>query len=147
MDKTVALTLTAAAAGLVAAQAPINGKLGEAAGALPAAVFSFVSGSVVLVVLSLVLGKGLGGLTGTDLPWYYFLGGVLGAIYVTSVILTVGHLGAGGIAAATIAGQLTASVALDHFGVLGLDEQPVSAARIAGVALLATGTYLVVANP
>ncbi len=147
MDKTLALALTAFAGGLVAAQAPINGKLGQTVGALPAAAFSFVSGSVVLVVLALIFSDGLRGLPSTDLPWYYFLGGLLGAVYVTSVVITVKYLGAGGIAAATIAGQLSASVALDHFGYLGLDRQPVSVARIAGIALLAAGTYLVVANP
>jgi transporter family-2 protein len=60
------------------------------------------------------------------------------------VLVTVGTLGAGGVVAATIAGQLAVSVVVDHLGILGVAKQPVTAARIAGVALLAAGTYLVV---
>ena len=39
--------------------------------------------------------------------WYYLIGGLLGAAYVTTVLLTVRTLGAGGVTAATVAGQLT----------------------------------------
>lgn len=147
MDKTFALLLTAFCGGLVAAQAPINGRLGQAAGTFPAAACSFFVGLVVLVVISLVVGDSLGGLMRTDLPWYYFIGGLLGAAYIASIVVTVHYLGAGGVAAATIAGQLTAAVALDHFGWFGLEQQPVTVSRVAGVALLAAGTYLVVAHP
>jgi transporter family-2 protein len=56
----------------------------------------------------------------------------------------VNSIGAGGVAAATIAGQLAASVVLDRLGVLGLDEVPITFERIAGVALLVAGTFLIV---
>ena len=46
--------------------------------------------------------------------------------------------------AATIAGQLAISVVVDHFGWLGVGKQPIDAARVIGIALLAAGTYLVV---
>jgi transporter family-2 protein len=147
MDKTLALPLTAFCGGLVAAQAPINGKLGQSVGALPAAAYSFISGGVVLTALALVVGGGFAKFSGAELSWQYYLGGLLGAMYVTSVIITVKYLGAGGVAAATIAGQLSASVLLDHFGALGLDKQPITIARAAGVGLLAAGTYLVVSQP
>ncbi|MBA3301535.1 MAG: DMT family transporter, partial [Thermoleophilaceae bacterium] len=78
------------------------------------------------------------------LPWYYLLGGVLGAVYVTTALVSVQTLGAGGVTAATIAGQLTASVVVDRFGLLGLDERPLSWQRVVGVALLAAGVFLVV---
>lgn len=146
MDKTVALLLTAFCGGLVAAQAPINGRLGQAIGTFPAAAFSFIAGTVVLVVIAVLFGGGFSEVPNADLPWYYFIGGLLGAAYITSVVVTVKFLGAGGVAAATIAGQLTASVVLDATGALGLDRQPITAARMAGVALLAAGTYLVVAT-
>ncbi len=40
----------------------------------------------------------------TDVRWYYLIGGLLGAAYVTTVLLTVRTLGAGGVTAATVAG-------------------------------------------
>ena len=52
-----------------------------------------------------------------DVSWYYLIGGVLGAAYVTTVLLTVRTLGAGGVTAATVAGQLTMSVVIDRIGV------------------------------
>jgi transporter family-2 protein len=58
--------------------------------------------------------------------------------------VTVRQLGAGGVAAAVIAGQLTSSVVLDRLGVLGLDERAVTWDKLLGIALLAAGTVLIV---
>ena len=58
--------------------------------------------------------------------------------------MTVRTLGAGGVVAATIAGQLTMSVLIDQFGWLGLDKDPISAMKVIGVVLLAAGTLLVI---
>ncbi|HEX8206983.1 MAG TPA: DMT family transporter, partial [Solirubrobacteraceae bacterium] len=80
----------------------------------------------------------------TSLQWYYLTGGVLGAAYVTTVLVTVRELGAGPVVAATIAGQLSASVVLDQFGLLGLPKDPITLGKVIGVLLLAAGVYLVV---
>jgi bacterial/archaeal transporter family-2 protein len=71
-------------------------------------------------------------------------GGLAGAAYVTTALLAVRSLGAGGVTAATITGQLAASLVLDRLGVLGLEERPLSVGRALGVVLLAVGTLLVV---
>jgi transporter family-2 protein len=71
-------------------------------------------------------------------------GGLIGAAYVASSLVTVQALGAGSLTALTIAGQLTAAVALDHFGVLQLSRAPVTATKLLGVALLAAGAYLII---
>jgi bacterial/archaeal transporter family-2 protein len=76
--------------------------------------------------------------------WYYLLGGALGAAYVFSALALVSNIGAGGVAAATVTGQLTTSVVLDRVGFLGLEQTPLSFARMLGVALLLAGTYLIV---
>jgi bacterial/archaeal transporter family-2 protein len=60
------------------------------------------------------------------------------------VLVTVRSLGAGGVTAATIAGQLTAAVIVDQLGILGVEKQVVTAPRVAGILLLAAGTFLVV---
>ena len=69
---------------------------------------------------------------------------MLGAAYVTTVLVTVRELGAGPVVAATIAGQLSASVVLDQFGMLGLPKDPITVGKVVGVVLLAAGVYLVV---
>ena len=63
------------------------------------------------------------------LSWYYLIGGLLGAVYVTTVLITVRTLGAGGVTAATIAGQLTMSVVLDRLGILGLAQRGLTPGR------------------
>ena len=143
MDKGVAVALTAIAGGLVALQAPINSGLGRAVGTFGAASISFATGTLVLVSITLLATDvDLGAARG--LSWHYFLGGLLGACYVTTVLVSVRALGAGGVTAATIAGQLGTAVLIDRLGILGLEERPVSLQRVLGVALLALGVFLIV---
>lgn len=144
MDRGLAVLLTAAAGGLIALQAPINAGLGKATGGLPAALVSFAVGSIALATIVVLSGKA-GGLGSTfDVRWYYLLGGLLGAVYVANALIAVSVIGAGGVAAATVAGQLTASVVIDRLGLFGLDQVALSPERLLGVGLLMAGTFLVI---
>ena len=143
MTKFVALALSAFAGMLVAMQPPINSRLGSAIGSFAAAATSFLIGTVALVAVALVAGNNnVGALK--DVPWWGFLGGFIGAVFVASSLVTVRTLGAGGVVAATIAGQLTFSIVIDKLGLFGLAERPISLTRVIGVAFLAVGVYLVV---
>jgi transporter family-2 protein len=143
MDKGLAVILTACAGGLVALQAPINSGLGKATGGLPAALVSFSVGSLCLAAIVVLSGRAAGLGSTFDVSWYYLVGGLLGAVYVTTALTAVAAIGAGGVAAATVTGQLTAAVVIDRLGLFGLDQVPLSFARVAGVGLLLVGTYLV----
>jgi transporter family-2 protein len=144
MDRGLVVLLTAVAGGLIALQAPINAELGRATGNLASALVSFVVGTIALAAIVVLSGKA-GGLGSTfDVSWYYLLGGLLGAVYVANALIAVSTIGAGGVAAATITGQLVASVAIDRLGLLGLDEVPLTPERIVGLVLLLVGTVLVV---
>ncbi|HEY8771161.1 MAG TPA: DMT family transporter [Thermoleophilaceae bacterium] len=148
MDKQgVAVAATVVAGGFIALQAPINAGLGGKVGKLPAATVSFTIGTIVLIAITLLFAGGFGNVgEARHLSWYYLLGGVLGAIYVTTALIAVRTLGAGGVTAATIAGQLAMSVTLDKLGVLGLAQRDITPTRLAGMVLLAAGTFLVVAK-
>jgi len=137
---------TVAAGGLVALQAPLNSVLGKSVGTLAAVSVNFAVGTSLLVLLTLLFAGGYSDLgDGRGLAWYYWLGGgLIGVAYVTTVLLSVRELGAGGVTAATITGQLAASLAIDRAGVLGLEETPVTTGRVIGVVLLAAGTVLIV---
>ena len=144
MDKWVPVMATVVAGGLVALQAPINSTLGKSVGTFAAASTSFAIGLVVLIAITLVAG-GFGDVDkAADLKWYYLMGGVLGAVYVTTVLVSVRELGAGGVTAATIAGQLGASVMIDRAGILGLPEKALTPSRVVGILLLAAGVFLIV---
>jgi transporter family-2 protein len=143
VTKGLALLLSAFAGMLVAMQPPINSKLGGAIGTFAAATFSFLVGTIALLIVATVAGgNDVGALR--SVPWWYFLGGFIGAVFVASSLVTVRTLGAGGVVAATIAGQLTMSVVIDKLGLFGLHEKPITVGRIAGVLLLAAGVFLVV---
>jgi transporter family-2 protein len=70
----------------------------------------------------------------------------MGALLVSVSLVTVRTLGAGGVVAATLSGQLVVSAILDNYGVLGLDRIGLTPARLVGFALLLTGTALVTAR-
>jgi transporter family-2 protein len=143
VTKGIAVLLAAGAGMLVGMQPPINSKLGHSVGTFAAATISFLVGTIFLLLVALVAGNSnVGALRG--LPWWYFVGGFFGAAFVTTSLVTVRTLGAGGVVAATIAGQLTMSVILDRLGLIGLTQRPLSLARILGVILLALGVFLVV---
>jgi transporter family-2 protein len=145
VDRGAAVALTAVVGGLIALQAPINATLGQRVGSLQAAFLSFAIGTVLLAAIAGLARGGYGQLPeARGLPWYYLTGGLLGAAYVTTVLVTVRALGAGAVVAATIAGQLSASVVIDHFGLLGVERQAVTLGRLVGVVLLAAGVYLIV---
>jgi transporter family-2 protein len=130
--------------GLIALQPAINAGLGRSTGNLAAALVSFAIGTLLLAAIVALAGQAGGVGSMFDVPWYYLLGGVLGAAYVTTALITVSTIGAGGVAAATITGQLVASVVIDRMGVLGLEETPITLDRIVGVGLLLAGTFLIV---
>lgn len=144
MDRGLAVVLTAAAGGLIAAQAPINAGLGKATGSLPAALVSFSIGTMALAAVVVLSGKAGGLDSAFDVNWYYLLGGLLGAVYVLNALVAVTAIGAGGVAAATIFGQLTTALVIDRLGLFGLDQTPLTGSRVLGVVLLLAGTVLVV---
>jgi len=140
-----AVALTVVAGSLVALQAPINSKLGRSVGTFQGAFVSFAVGMTVLLAFAAVTGGGLGATRAVaHVPWWYLLGGLLGAVYVTTILISVRTLGAGGVTAATVAGQLTMSVLVDQFGWLGVARNQLSAPRLAGIVLLVLGVALIV---
>jgi bacterial/archaeal transporter family-2 protein len=148
MDKQgVAVAATVVAGSFVALQAPINAGLGGKVGKLPAAAISFTIGTIALCAITLLFTGGFGKVGEIrHLQWYYLLGGFLGAVYVTTALIAVRTLGAGGVTGATIAGQLAMSVTLDKLGILGLAQRDITPTRLVGLMLLAAGTFLVVAK-
>ena len=68
-----------------------------------------------------------------------WVGGFLGAFYVLGSVVTAPKLGAATLFALILAGQATASLAVDHFGWVGFDENPVTPGRLLGMALVAAG--------
>jgi transporter family-2 protein len=75
--------------------------------------------------------------------WASWTGGMFGAVFIATVILTVPRLGAATVLALIVVGQMLGSLAFDHFGLLGLPQQEASPTRLVGAALLVIGVVLI----
>ena len=132
-----------AAGAMLPIQFGINAQLADwLGGSVRAAFVSFVVGATALLVALLVASRGWPD-RAVDAPWWVWTGGLLGAFYVLGSIVTAPKLGAATLVALILAGQALASLAVDHFGWVGFDEQPVTLLRVVGMLVLAGGVVLV----
>jgi transporter family-2 protein len=147
MDKNVALVIALVIGGIVALQGPLNSQLARSTGGLPATTIALGVSFVSLLILTTLAGQ-LDGLSDIGRAPVHVIvgGGLVGALFVGSIVWTIRALGVGGLSAATLAGQFAAALVIDHYGWLGVDRSPITAAKLAGVALLAAGTYLIIAD-
>ena len=130
---------------LIAIQGAANSALGKHLGeTLHAALISFGSGFLLLLVLTLTLTEGLPDISKVAAaPKVTLIGGALGVLYVTSMILFVSKIGVASALIAALCGQVILSILLDHFGVLGLQANAASPSRIAGGLLIILGLFLI----
>ena len=126
-------------------QAGVNSQLRVAIDhPLLAALISFIVGTVALGVLLLFSKQVMPDLAQySTINWYKYTGGLLGAFVVTVTLLSVKQIGAGNMVVLIVAGQLVTAVLMDHFGVLGLNPNPVSVQKLLGIGLLIAGAWLV----
>ena len=123
----------------------INSQLAHWVGSpIRAAFVSFLVGTIALLIISAFVRKPLPSLARLgDVPWWVWIGGLLGAFYVTGSIVSAPKLGAVTLATAIVFGQTLASVLVDQFGWVGFKEHHASPVRLLGVALVAGGVLLV----
>lgn len=126
-------------------QALINAQLGRVAGGpLFASFFSFLIGTLSLGGLLLAMRTPMPATQQlAGVPVWGWLGGVIGAVYVLSATLLVPRLGAAVLICLVVLGQITASLLLDHYGVLA-SARPADPWRIFGAVLVLIGAILVV---
>jgi len=138
--------LLALAAGFcLPTQAGINTQLNLwSRSAILTATISFAVGTVALALYALILRiPWPSGDAVTRYPWWIWSGGFLGAFLVASTVVLAPRLGAASMISLIIAGQMFASLFLDHFGWLGYQVQPASGLRMLGMALLVGGVVLI----
>ena len=132
------------AGGMVAVQAPTNAILAKAGGSpVLAALISFAVGTTALLVTWLASGNRPGTSAFSGLPWYAWLGGLYGAIFVAVAAYAAPRIGLASLITIGIAGQIAGALWLDHIGALGLTREPVNLGRIAGALLVVAGVILV----
>jgi transporter family-2 protein len=130
--------------GLLALQPPTNVMLAKAGGSpVLAALLSFAVGTAALLTVWLASGNRPGTSPFAALPWYAWLGGIYGAVYVAVAAYAAPRLGLAALITIGIAGQILTAMWLDHIGALGLPQYPISFARVGGALLVVAGVVLV----
>lgn len=138
------MLLVLLAGGMIALQAPTNVMLARAGGSpVLAALISFAVGTAALFVTWLLSGNRPGSAPFGALPWYAWLGGVYGAVYVAVAAYASPRIGLASLITVGIAGQVLVAIWLDHIGALGLPRAPVSLTRVGGAFLVVAGVVLV----
>lgn len=133
---------------LLPVQAGINAQLAKQLGhPLLAATVSFSLGTLVLVAFILLSKISLPTVRqSVQIPWYLWLGGLIGVMFITATIVLAPILGAAIMIGLIITGQILAAILLDHFGLVGFPVHPLSLWRVVGAGLLIAGVVLVQKN-
>jgi transporter family-2 protein len=109
-----------------------------------AALISFLVGTSALVLLLVVTRTPMPARdTLAAVPPWAWLGGLMGAFYVAISTVVASQLGTASLLGLALSGQLAMALLVDHFGWLGLPEHPITLTRLAGVALLGAGAWLI----
>jgi len=127
-------------------QAVLNTKLGkQTGGPLISSLLSFLVGLICLFIINLF--ANYSAFTSMKLlsvsPWYVWMGGLLGAIYVSCVIFVNQQQGVALTFALVVAGQIFISLLIDHFGLFGSIVRPLSIPKIIGALLIIAGLVLI----
>lgn len=113
-----------------------------------AAIISFSSGLFLLLIIYPFFSKSEVPSFSTlrSISIWQFTGGVLGAFYVTSVIMSIQKIGSANMITLIVGSQLLMAIVLDHFGWLGFQTQPLNIWRILGAVFIVCGALLILKN-
>ena len=145
MKTQLLLLIALAVGGLLALQGMVNAQLGKSLShPLQASFVSFSVALLFLMILMFFFGirvparQALG-----EMPWYLYTGGLLGLVYVTSVLVLIPRAGVANTILAIFVGQMLLSISADHFGWFNTPVRTMDLSRTSGCALLLAGLYLI----
>ncbi len=137
----IVFTLLCGAA--IALQAQFTGTMDREMGTLESVFVTYVGGGIIVAVAMLVAGGG--NLENwRRLPPYVFAAGALGLVIIGTIAFTVNRIGLVRALVFITTSQYLFSAVMSHFGLLGADLKPIDLGRVAGMALMVGGMYLVV---
>lgn len=143
MNKAIWILLAFVAGAFLPIQAGLNAKLGRASqSAVYASLASFIVGSIALILYILLTRQTVSWEGVKAAPGYVWLGGLLGAFYVTVIVLAFPQLGPGLTFGLVVAGQMLLSALLEHFNILVAQPSPISLNKVLGMLLIIGGVLL-----
>jgi transporter family-2 protein len=142
--KNLYMLLAAGAGAGLAIQAAVNTQLRAATGsALWAAVISSALAVALLAMVELFARDALQVTRLATYPWWIWIGGIMGAVYVFAIVAFTRHLGVALVFAAIVVGQLLMGLLIDHFGWFRVPMEPMSVTRLIGALLLVAGMIMI----
>jgi len=135
---------------ILSLQSAVNSRLRSFIGSPYQASFvSFTIGTLFLAVVMLASHESLGvsGNIFATQPWWIWIGGLLGVIFLTTNILLFPHIGGVQTAIMPILGQVFMGSIIDDFGWFNSAQQPLTWVRAAGLLLALAGIVITVALP
>ncbi|MFZ2844790.1 DMT family transporter [Psychrobacter sp.] len=132
----------------LALEAAFLGPLGESIGRLSASLSIFLIGVIVFSVAMLVIIIGKRNYltmlsTLSKQPRWLLTGGLVGFIYTIVLTITTPLVGVGTTMVGILCGQITASLAIDHFGILGSERRAIDSYRIGALVLILLALWLI----
>lgn len=137
--------LAAGAGGCLALQATVNSRFRTNLDSPLAATYLSICGTIIFATVAMAVIR-------PPLPtaealrstqWWNWIGGPLGTLIVLAGAYLTRSLGAAAFLSLMIAGQLVLSVALDHYGLLGLTVKELTPRRLLGALLVVAGVVCV----
>jgi len=129
-----------------ATQIAINGHLGKVIGdPLEAALISFSVGTVSIFVFLLILRPKINVHSSSEVryPWWIWIGGTIGAMYVFCSSYIAPIIGTGMAVVVVQIGQMTGSLTIDHFGLVRSARKPITAVKVLGVVMMLIGAAVI----
>ncbi|ARK32556.1 DMT family transporter [Halalkalibacter krulwichiae] len=138
----IAYLLAIVAGASLSFEGAIYGELGKTVGKLETSFYNFFVGSIILGLLWLFFGKGKLSYT-VEAPKWTLLGGFLGVIYLTAIVISVPYVGVGISMVSVIIGQLVMSMVIEHYGWLGSKKSGINKEKILAVISMIIALVLV----
>jgi transporter family-2 protein len=129
---------------LTSVESGTNAKLTKTLGGpwWPSILFSLIS-LLCLAVATAFVGGSFPTAKISSVPWWAWCGGLISALYIVSMLVAPGQLGAGLFTGLTVTAAIISSIALDNWGLVGFDVHPAGIGRLIGAALMVAGIICV----
>jgi bacterial/archaeal transporter family-2 protein len=138
------LAAVAAIGGVATAlQAHFMGLLDKRLGTLESVFITYFGGGV-LIGMVMLSQRGGNLAAGGAAPWYAYMSGALGLVIVGALAFSTPRLGLVAGFTIFVAAQFAMGALVDHFGLMGASVRPLSASRLAGMAVVLAGIWLIV---
>lgn len=127
----------------VALQGQFMGLMDKNIGTLESVFITYTSGGII-AALAMMASRGGNLKAFQTVPWYALSSGLVGLVIIGAIGYTVPRLGLSKAFTIIVTSQFLVATILDHYGLLGAAVRPMDLSRLAGMALLVGGVWLIV---